>query len=400
MAVERNTIELSQQEQEEVAKLFEEFASRDWHSQENTEGIQDNAHPEEVEDVLPEPTKKKLSKKQILIFCALGLSLLLAIYLVIAALIPSPLQFVAPPTISAGNHLVAAVTNDGAVLSPSSASSLGSYLMTTQTIDVTSWKDIVSVSVGTLHTLGLKSDGTVVCTNFITPDKVLPNFAENSFDKGQLNVSDWTNIVAVAAGYQHSVGLRDDGTVVAVGDNSYGQCEVSEWKEIIQIAAGQKHTVGLKRDGTVVSTKVPASEGDDGQCNTDSWTNITYIATGSLTTIGVRKDGTVVAAGANALGQCDVATWTEIVSVAAGEYQTVGLKKDGTVISTQIRFPLYTSFFPDYGQTKISHWTDIVAVAVTNQQTFGLKKDGTVIYAGLNSAQMNETKNWKNIQLP
>lgn len=29
----------------------------------------------------------------------------------------------------------------------------------------------------------------------------------------------------VAAGYLHTVGLKSDGTVVAVGHNEYGQCE-------------------------------------------------------------------------------------------------------------------------------------------------------------------------------
>jgi alpha-tubulin suppressor-like RCC1 family protein len=34
----------------------------------------------------------------------------------------------------------------------------------------------------------------------------------------------------VAAGYSHTVGLKSDGTVVAVGDNSYGQCNTYDWK--------------------------------------------------------------------------------------------------------------------------------------------------------------------------
>jgi len=31
----------------------------------------------------------------------------------------------------------------------------------------------------------------------------------------------------VAAGWGHTVGLKDDGTAFAVGDNRYGQCDVS-----------------------------------------------------------------------------------------------------------------------------------------------------------------------------
>mgnify|MGYP003909634617 CR=1 FL=1 len=34
---------------------------------------------------------------------------------------------------------------------------------------------------------------------------------------------------AIAAGRRHTVGLKSDGTVTAVGDNEYGQCDVRGW---------------------------------------------------------------------------------------------------------------------------------------------------------------------------
>jgi len=42
----------------------------------------------------------------------------------------------------------------------------------------------------------------------------------------------------VAAGGYHTVGLKDDGTVVAVGWNELGQCNVGGWTDITQVAAG------------------------------------------------------------------------------------------------------------------------------------------------------------------
>lgn len=33
----------------------------------------------------------------------------------------------------------------------------------------------------------------------------------------------------VAANSKHTVGLKSDGTVVAVGDSYYGQCDVGDW---------------------------------------------------------------------------------------------------------------------------------------------------------------------------
>jgi alpha-tubulin suppressor-like RCC1 family protein len=42
-------------------------------------------------------------------------------------------------------------------------------------------------------------------------------------------VDDWTDIVQVDAGSAQTVGLRDDGTLVAAGDNAYGECNVGDW---------------------------------------------------------------------------------------------------------------------------------------------------------------------------
>ena len=84
------------------------------------------------------------------------------------------------------------------------------------------WEQVTdreTVSAGYYHTVGLKSDGTVV--------------AVGNNDDGQCDVDDWTDIVAVSAGYYHTVGLKSDGTVVAVGNNANGQCDVADWTDIL-----------------------------------------------------------------------------------------------------------------------------------------------------------------------
>ena len=48
----------------------------------------------------------------------------------------------------------------------------------------------------------------------------------------QCDVSSWTNIVAISTGSSHTIGLKADGTAVAIGSDSYGQCNVSDWKGI------------------------------------------------------------------------------------------------------------------------------------------------------------------------
>ena len=76
--------------------------------------------------------------------------------------------------------------------------------------------------------------------------------------------------MAISAGSYYTVGLKADGTVVAVGNNNDGQCNVSGWRDIVAVAAGDNYTVGLKADGTVVTV----GDNEDGQCDVSDWTDI------------------------------------------------------------------------------------------------------------------------------
>jgi alpha-tubulin suppressor-like RCC1 family protein len=268
--------------------------------------------------------------------------------------------------------------------------------------DVGDWTDIVQVAAFDLHTVGLKSDGTVVAVGWcgfreegekgpcevggwtginqtaaggsytvgLKSDGTVVAVGDN-YDE-QCNVGGWADITRVAAGGSHTVGLKSDGTVVAVGDNFWGQCNVSGWTNITRVAAGGFHTVGLKSDGTVVAV----GENRDGQCNVGNWTNITQVSAGYSHTVGLESDGTVVAVGDNDFGQCDVGDWADITQVATS-YHTVGLKTDGTVVAVGC-----AREFDVFGQCDVGNWTDITQVTAGYSHTVGLKSDGTVVAAG------------------
>ena len=226
---------------------------------------------------------------------------------------------------------------------------------------------------GSLHIVGLKSDGTVV--------------AVGSNDYGQLDVDRWTDIVAVAAGGGHTVGLKSDGTVVAVGANkwkNFGECDVDGWTDIVAVDGGNVHTVGLKSDGTVVAV----GDNEHGQCDVGDWTNIVAIAADWHRTVGIRSNGTVVATGLNDSGECNVSGWRNITAAACGTNHTVGLKSDGTVVATG-----------DNGHDRcdVGAWTDIVAVAAGEYHTVGLKSDGTVVATGENYYGECDVGGWTDI---
>ena len=63
---------------------------------------------------------------------------------------------------------------------------------------------------------------------------------------------DGSGITHVAGGWFYTVGVKSDGTMVAVGNNSDGKCNVAGWTNITAAEAGYLHTVGLNWDGSVV----------------------------------------------------------------------------------------------------------------------------------------------------
>ena len=229
---------------------------------------------------------------------------------------------------------------------------------------------IPMVAAGGAHTVGLKSDGTVVAVG------------DNEY--GQSNVGNWTGITQVAAGYYQTLGLKSDGTVVAVGLNNYGQCNVGSWTGITQVAAGAFYTVGLKSDGTVLAV----GRNDVGQCNVSSWTGITQVAAQAFQTVGLKSNATVLAVGDNYYGQCNVGSWTGITQVASGYFQTLGLKSDGTVVAVGSN---------GYGQCNVGSWTGITQVAAGYGLTVGLKSGGSVVAVGRNDVGQCNVSSWTGI---
>ena len=197
-------------------------------------------------------------------------------------------------------------------------------------ITVVGLSPIVSVSAGVHHTVGIRSDGSVVAVG-------LDNFDQVS------GVSSWSDITAISAGTFHTVGLRSDGSVVAVGDNGFGQCDVSTWTDIVAISAGDYHTVGVRSDGSVVAVGYNTFD----QCDVEGWSDIVAISAGNRHTVGIRSDGSVVAVGYYFFGQCDVSGWSDIVAISAGGAHTVGLRSDGSVVAVGDN---------TYGQSDVEGW--------------------------------------------
>ncbi len=190
--------------------------------------------------------------------------------------------------IAAGDHHLAALLADGTVVAASN-DTVGDWGET----NTGDWEGIVAISAGSYHTVGLKADGTVVSTKIEQSDTALPLYSSLlffRFDNGQTDVEEWTDIIAISAGTCHTVGLKADGTVVSTGNNGLGQCDISDWNDISAISAGDSYTLGLKSDGTVVAV----GDNSGRKCDVSQFSDVVAISAGRSSTYVLTAQGQVL----------------------------------------------------------------------------------------------------------
>ncbi|MDR3460440.1 MAG: hypothetical protein P4N60_23675 [Verrucomicrobiae bacterium] len=228
-----------------------------------------------------------------------------------------------------------------------------------------------------------------------------------------------TNIVAIsscAAGnyYCLNLALRENGTVVAWGRNSLGQTLASVpagVQNVAGIAAGGDHYLALKGDGTVYAwqstallsvpayvTNVAAIAAGPGGYSLAltkaggvlSWThgsgnyvlpsgldsNVQAIAGGPAFFAALKSNGVVVAWGLNNLGQTNVpAGTTNFAAVAVDYIHGVGFNTNGTVAA-------WGASWSGSGQATVpaglSNMVAVAAGGVKGSHSLVLKSDGTV----------------------
>ena len=230
-------------------------------------------------------------------------------------------------------------------------------------------------AVGMAHTLRLDKEGVLT--------------SEGANDCGQRDLALYENAVYVAAGPYRSAAILTDGRIVMSGRNSEGQSDARTLNQALereadsadrgqrwtQISCGHSHTVALRSDGRVFAVGADP----DGRCDTTPWQEVAEVRCGIRHTVGRRVDGTCLATGDNRYGQCDLADWRDTVMIAAGEFHTVALCGDGRVVATGDNRK---------GQCELGDLTDVAGVACLPEATLCILNDGRVIIRG-GSGELN-----------
>ena len=195
---------------------------------------------------------------------------------------------------------------------------------------------------------------------------------------GQTNVPPGlTNVVAISAGQNFTLALRNDGTVTGWGNNRTGQLNIpSSLTNATAVAGGLEHALALTANGTVVAWGQNV-EGDT--TFAQGLTNIGQISAGQWDSLALETNEALLGGGDNTYGEAVAPPGlTNVVEISSGYYVSAALKGDGTVTAWGYNYLGATNVPPGL--------SNVVAVSV-NGNFFGLalKSDGTVATWGNNN---------------
>jgi len=237
-----------------------------------------------------------------------------------------------------------------------------------------------SASAGDVHTVVLKSDGTVWSWGGNEFGQIGIGTADSAVHSNPSQVVGpggagfLTSVAAIAAGGTHTVALRNDNTVWTWGQNQFGQlglgtadgvahpspAQVPGMIGVVAISAKDLTTVALLSDGTVWTWGANGKGQLGNGSNVDSplpvragtLTGIGFISAGGLHTLAVQSgSGAVWAWGSNLYGQLGIGAadaaahsspaqvvgtggsgvFADVLSVSSGYGHSIALKNDRTV---------------------------------------------------------------------
>jgi alpha-tubulin suppressor-like RCC1 family protein len=198
-------------------------------------------------------------------------------------------------------------------------------------VQVLNLSGITAISAGEGHGLALKSDGTVWAWGLNLAGQLGDGTAPMDH-RTPVQVSNLSGITAINSGDDHSLALKNDGTVWAWGYNEYGQLGdgtahnsrptpvqvLQNLSGVTAVAGGGSHSLALKFDGTVWAWGYNF-QGELGDGSADIFrptpmqvpnlSGVKAIVGGSGHSLALRTDGTIQAWGWNIAGQLGDGTW-------------------------------------------------------------------------------------------
>ena len=344
---------------------------------------------------------------------------------------PAPLTLGAPAVAAGHQHSAALNTNHALwVWGFGTSGQLGQSNTSSSTVPLTvsGISGIIAIAAGQNHTVALQDTGSVWVWGADNEGQ-LGDGTPASNRTSPFQLTGLPTVTAIAAGANHTLVLTSTGSVYAFGSNSNGQLgngsggsgqrsyvpvQVvasggSPITGITAIAAGQNHSLALKSDGTALGWGQNSS-GQIGDNSTtqrlnpvpvSGLTGVTLLAAGNLHSLARKSDGTVASWGANGTGQLGTGNTTPsqipvavpglsgVTAVAAGAGHSLALKSDGSLTAWGLnslgQIGDGTQGTSRLSPTSITGPTGIVAISTRADHNLAVSQAGVVWGWGWNS---------------
>jgi alpha-tubulin suppressor-like RCC1 family protein len=225
--------------------------------------------------------------------------------------------------------------------------------------------NIIAIAAGGGHSLFLKSNGSLWAIGWNAYGQLGDGTTDNgNYETNQPEQIVASNVTAVAAGLNHSLFLMSNGSLWAMGDNSSGQLgdsttdngnyETNRPEQIVPsgvtaIAAGYRHSLFLKNDGSLwaMGNNAYGQLGNGTYNNTNQpvqivASNVTAIAAGDQHSLFLMSNGSLWAMGNNQAGQLgdptvgatnspDLIVASNVTATAAGSAHSLVLMSNGSL---------------------------------------------------------------------
>ena len=216
-----------------------------------------------------------------------------------------------------------------------------------------------AVSVGGLHSCGLRTDGTVTCWGQDEEGESWTRLTEHGATDSPSG-----SFSAVSAGWAHSCGLRTGGTVACWGNNRDGQTDAPSGT-FAAVSAGRAHSCGVRADQTATCW----GSGRFGQTDAPSG-SFSAVSAGSVNSCGLRADQSIVCWGHDGGGRLDVPSGSFSSVAARGNEHYCGLRTNGSIVCWGAR--AWSGTLPDAPSGSFS------AVSTNTGLSCGLRTNGSV----------------------
>jgi alpha-tubulin suppressor-like RCC1 family protein len=282
---------------------------------------------------------------------------------------------------------------------------------------------VKAIAAGTYHSLFIKSDGSLWAMGYNAHgelgDGTYATFAPTGTNRPEQIVA--SNVTAVAAGYDHSLFLKSDGSLWAMGLNQYGELGDGTFNTtnrpeqivasgVTAIAAGDEDSLFLKSDGSLwaMGDDTHGQLGDGSTFSTNRpeqivASGVAAIAAGAEHNLFIKTNGSLWVMGLNDNGQLGDGTAYQytnrpeqiiasgVMTIAAGSEHSLFLKSNGSLWAMgdnqygALGDGTFRTGYP-YGTNRPEQIvaSGVTAIAAGSQHSLFLKSNGSLWAVGRN----------------